>query len=279
VVTVGGQFFVDESGDLIFFNKRGKPVKLGEQGTSRFFLIGTARIDEDLDRVTERFNQLRIDLLNNPFCKHIPSMQETKVEFHAKNDCSIVKNEVFKLLRGLNAAVQVVVRRKEMILEQAIKTYKLTGTKRMINEKELYHNMITRLFRNLPVTSTEERSDEGSPLDTEDCTIVFSERGKTFNDNSLAEALGKARNLGASGQMAQTVIRKMPSKENIGLQIVDYFLWTILQMYEHNNSDYFSLLKDKYKLIMDVDDLRTSELGMHYGEKNEISLDKINVRK
>lgn len=261
----GGQFFVDESGDLIFFNKRGKPVHLGENGTSRFFLIGTARIDEDLGSVAEQFNQLKNDLLNNPFCKHIPSMQETKVEFHAKNDCSIVKNEVFKLLRGLNAEVQVVVRRKEMILDQAMKTYKLTGTKRMINEKELYHNMIIRLFRNLP--------------DSQDCSMVFSERGKTFSDNSLAEALGKARNLGVSGQTAQTIIRKMSSKENIGLQIVDYFLWTILQMYEHDNYDYFGLLKDKYKLIMDVDDLRTSEIGVLYGEKNEISLDKIKMRK
>jgi hypothetical protein len=264
-VAANGQFFVDESGDLIFFNKRGKPVPLGEKGTSRFFLIGTARIDEDLDHVAERFNQLRNDLLNNPFCKHIPSMKETKVEFHAKNDCSIVKNEVFKLLQRLNAEVQVVVRRKEMILEQAIKTYKLTGTRRTISEKELYHNMITRLFRNLP--------------DTVDCAIVFSERGNTFSDNSLAEALSKARKRGTSGQMAQTIIRKMPSRDNIGLQIVDYFLWTVLQMYERDNSDYFSILKDKYKLIMDIDDLRTSELGVNYSEKNKISLDKIKMRK
>lgn len=263
-MSAGGQFFVDESGDLTFFNKRGKPVTLGEQ-TSRFFLIGAARIDEDLNRVAERFNQLRNDLLNNPFCKHIPSMQETKVEFHAKNDSSIVKNEVFKLLQSLDTAVQVVVRRKETILEQAIKTYKLTGTKRTINEKELYHSMITRLFRNLP--------------DREDCTIVFSDRGKTFSDNSLAEALNKARSRGTGEQMAQTTILKMFSRDNIGLQIVDYFLWTVLQLYEHDNADYFNLLKGKYKLIMDVDDLRTSELGVHYGEKNEISLDKIKMRK
>jgi hypothetical protein len=50
-------------------------------------------------------------------------------------------------------------------------------------------------------------------------------------------------------------------------------------MYEYDNSDYFSLLKDKYKMIMDVDDLRIGELGVHYSEKNEISLDKIKMRK
>jgi hypothetical protein len=204
-VVASGQFFVDESGDLIFFNKRGKPVKLGEQGTSRFFLIGTARIDEDLGRVAERFTQLKNDLLNNPFCKHIPSMQETKIEFHAKNDCSIVKNEVFKLLQGLNAEVQVVVRRKETILEQAIKIYKLTGTKRTINEQELYHNMITRLFRNLP--------------DTEDCTIVFSERGKTFSDNSLEAALGKARNRGQAGKWPKRLLKKCRPKRILGFKL------------------------------------------------------------
>ncbi|MFP3041069.1 hypothetical protein LQZ19_04520 [Treponema primitia] len=94
-----------------------------------------------------------------------------------------------------------------------------SGTKRMINEKELYHNMIIRLFRNLP--------------DSQDCSIVFSERGKTFSDNSLVEALGKARNLGVSGQTAQTIIKKMPSNET----------------------------------------------GVLYGEKNEISLEKIKMRK
>jgi hypothetical protein len=251
----GGQFFVDESGDLTFFNKRGKPVQLGEQGTSRFFLIGTAKIDEDLNAVTGRFAALRNELLNNPFCKHIPSMHETKIEFHAKNDNGIVKNEVFKLLKTLDVSVQIVVRRKELILEQAIKTYKMTGTKRTISEKEIYHNMVARLFRNL--------------LDDKDSAIVFSERGKTFSDTSLAEAL----------RQKHTVISKMPSKDNIGLQIIDYFLWSVLQIYEHDNIDYFNLLKDKYRLIIDIDDSRTSEQGTYYNEKNQISLDKIKMRK
>jgi hypothetical protein len=259
------RFFVDESGDLVFFNKRGKPVKLGETGASRFFLIGAVRINGDIDTIIDHFTALRNELMNNPFCKHIPSIRETGIEFHAKNDSSIVKNEVFKLLSEIDASVSVVVRRKELILEQAVKTYKMTGVKHTINEKEIYHNMVSHLFRTLS--------------DDEDCHIIFSERGKTFNDRSLAVALQKARNPKAGIHTASTLIEKKLSKEHIGLQIIDYFLWTIWQIYERDNIEYFDLLWDKYHVIMDIDDTRTSEHGIFYSKNNRISLDKIKMRK
>jgi hypothetical protein len=160
--------------------------------------------------------------------------------------------------------------------------------------------MVTRLFRTLP--------------DDEDCHIIFSERGKTFNDQSLTVALQKARNPKAGISTANlknsiehdsqavqaastphsiqnktegldtkfhavTVIEKKPSRDHIGLQIIDYFLWTIWQIYERDNIDYFSLLRDKYQVIMDIDDTRTSEHGMFYSKNNRISLDKIKKRK
>jgi hypothetical protein len=189
-------------------------------------------------------------------------MKETGVEFHAKNDSGIVKHEVFRLLQNLDVSVQAVVRRKEPILEQAVKTYRMTGAKRTINEKEIYHDMIIRLFRNLP--------------DNRDCRIVFSERGKTFSDQSLAAALRQARRRDSNETAAKTVICKMPSRESAGLQMIDYFLWTILQIYEHNNIDYFNLLRDKYKLIIDMDDTRNGIHGAFYNEKNEITIEKIN---
>jgi hypothetical protein len=257
------QYFVDESGDLAFFNKRGKPLSLGENSASRFFLLGAVRIDDDMATVSDRFESLRRELLVNPFCKHIPSIKETAAEFHAKNDSAIVKNEVFKLLSGLKAEVQVLVRRKELILAQAIKTYKMTGAKRTISEKEIYHSGITRLFRNLP----------DAP-----CSITFSERGKTFTDQTLAEAIKKTRSK-PSAALPETVIRKLSSKADIGLQIVDYFLWAVTQAYEHNDIDYFVLLKDKYRLIIDADDTRISETGTFYNAQNALDLAKIKIEK
>jgi hypothetical protein len=220
-------------------------------------------IDEDMAAVSERFESLRRELLDNPFCKRIPSIKETAVEFHAKNDSAIVKNEVFKLLSGLKAEVQVLVRRKELILEQAIKTHKMTGAKRTISEKEIYHSGITRLFRNL----------SNAP-----CSIVFSERGKTFTNQTLAEAIRNAH--GKQGADApETVIRKLPSKADVGLQIIDYFLWAVAQAYEHDNADYFAILKEKYRLIIDADDNRNGGTGAFYNAQNELDIFKIKMRK
>jgi hypothetical protein len=99
--------------------------------------------------------------------------------------------------------------------------------------------------------------------DDEDCYIIFSERGKAFNDRSLTVALQKARSPKTGISTAATILEKKASRDHIGLQIIDYF----------------SLLSDKYQVIMDIDDIRTSEHGMFYSKNNRISLDKIKMRK
>lgn len=46
-------------------------------------------------------------------------------------------------------------------------------------------------------------------------------------------------------------------------------------MYDKDDDSYFNLLKDDYKLIIDMDDTRNNKYGEYYDNKHPITLDKI----
>lgn len=66
----------------------------------------------------------------------------------------------------------------------------------------------------------------------------------------------------------------MPS-QNPGLQVIDYCLWAVQRLYVKQEDVYFNLIRDKYKLIIDVDDKRNKPYGEYYSSSNSLSLDKI----
>lgn len=257
-------FYVDESGDLTFFVKN-KPARLDGQTCSKTFMIGAVRIKSDIKEVENAFNNLRQTLINDPFVQKIPSSRRLNKMFHAKDDADIVRREVFKLIKTFDFSVLVIVRRKSAILEQVVKLYQTTGVKTRINEKDIYNVLVSRLFKPL--------------LHKNDCKIYFSQRGKTFNDNSLRAAINTAKkNFYISNHIENAhniEIHSSHPEEHIGLQIIDYYLWALNRLYEKNDDSYFNLLKDDYKLIIDVDDTRKHPFGEHYNSSHPISLIKI----
>ena len=67
------KYFVDESGDATIFNSRGH-VLIGEQGCSRYFILGVLDIANPASLLQE-LNELRSSLLADPYFKGVPSMQ------------------------------------------------------------------------------------------------------------------------------------------------------------------------------------------------------------
>lgn len=61
-------FYVDESGDLTFFVKN-KPANFDNATVSKYFMIGMVRIKSDIDEVSQAFDNLRAELLQDPFVK------------------------------------------------------------------------------------------------------------------------------------------------------------------------------------------------------------------
>ncbi|HRF94726.1 MAG TPA: hypothetical protein PLZ51_06025, partial [Aggregatilineales bacterium] len=90
-------YFVDEAGDGVIFNKRGKVI-IGTEGCSRFFMLGLLD-DPKPDVLQKDLNDLRTQILADPWFNKIPSInpqsRKTAFAFHAKDDIPEVRREVF----------------------------------------------------------------------------------------------------------------------------------------------------------------------------------------
>ena len=93
-------YFIDEAGDGTLFDRKGR-VLIGEEGCSKFFMIGLADID-NAPAIKADFDTLRARLTVDPFLKKLrqfnPERKETAVYFHATVDPVEVRWEVYKIL-------------------------------------------------------------------------------------------------------------------------------------------------------------------------------------
>lgn len=111
-------YYVDEAGDPVLFNRKGK-ILVGKEGCSDYFILG--KLDIENPEILEReLTQLRLDLLADPYFKRVPSMQpermKTAIGFHAKDDVPEVRREVYKLLMNHPVQFYAVVRNKSDLL-------------------------------------------------------------------------------------------------------------------------------------------------------------------
>lgn len=259
-------FFVDEAGELTLFGRRGKCL-LGTQGVSWCFMVGLAHVT-DPDILESELKALRRDLLTDRYLQAVPSMlpnaKKTAICFHAKNDCPEVRREVFRVLARHDIKVQVGIRRKNVLMEEA-RTKRSKG--RTWNANTVYDAIVTTLFKN-----SLHRADSN--------IVVFARRGKSSRKKALRNAIQKAqrnfqRDTGRPSDKPTHVISSTPS-ESAGLQAIDYFLWALQRMYERGEDRYFGFLKSHYRLIMDFDDKRTGRsYGRWYSEQDPLSRQKI----
>ncbi|MHC4573692.1 MAG: DUF3800 domain-containing protein [Planctomycetota bacterium] len=258
-------YFVDEAGDPILFNKR-RQIIVGKEGVSRVFMVGVAYLP-DPKLAYNKLEQLRAELLADPYFRNVPSMRpsakKTAVYFHAKDDPPEVRREVFKLLPELGAKVQVAIRRKEYLVKTAQTLYKLG---RKLSPDEVYDDLVKRLFKNLLHKADENR-------------IVFARRGKASRQHGLQNAIGRAkanfeRKTGVCSKSKVVILSAYPS-ESAGLQVIDYHLWALQRMFERGEDRFFRLLAAAFRLVMDLDDTRNRPYGEWYSDSNQLDLKKI----
>ena len=257
--------FIDEAGDLSLFNRR-KQVVLGTEGVSNYFMVGVAHVP-DPDGLTAALDELRAELLRDPFLNRVPSMdplrRKTATSFHAKDDIPEVRHRVFRLLEQLPIKVFAAVRTKLVLVEQARAMYRY-GQK--ISENDIYDDLLARLLQNrLHLADANQ--------------IVLARRGTKDRKRAFAEAVGRAqrnfqRRWGARDFGASDIATLHPS-ESAGLQAIDYFLWALQRMYERQDDRYFRPLASHYSIVMDLDDTRRRRYGEWYTASNVLTLDKI----
>jgi hypothetical protein len=257
-------YFVDEAGDTTIFSRRGK-VLIGEQGCSRYFILGVLDVP-DPESLHQELETLRQLLLADPYFRKVPSMRpegrKTARMFHAKDDVPEIRREVYTLLKKREFRFLAVVRDKQRVLEYVRRRAALDLAYRY-TPNELYDYMVRVLFKNL--LHRDEHYE-----------IYFSKRWKQDRTKALRQALvtAQARYAQQRGITTSSAIAIIPkgSHESGGFQAVDYYLWALQRFYERREDRYLYYLWPHFSLVHDLDDTRQNAYGVYYTQKKPLTL-------
>lgn len=264
-------YFVDEAGDGIIFDRRGKVV-IGTPGCSRFFLLGLLDVPDPLVLGTG-LKELRTRLLADPFFSGVPSMQpeakKTAPAFHAKDDVPEVRWEVFRVLKehaGLRFFAVVTDKRRAL---DYVRQRQAREPSYRYHPNEIYSYLVRRLFR--------DRLHKDASYD-----VCFSKRGKSDRTAALqAELEGARRNLqNRWGIVSNAPIRISAGSpvRSPGLQAADYFLWSVQRLYERGEDRYVRYLCHAFRLVHDIDDTRRARYGEYYTKDRPLTLEVLKGR-
>lgn len=247
-------FFVDESGDTTFYNRKKEWIVGKENGSSKILLMSFIRTTEP-EFLRKKINELKREILNDNYLKEIPSIKKTQIAFHAKDDCQEVRYKVFTLLKELPFTCNTVVARKN---EHVFK--KFEG-----NTQRLYDSLITNLFKDILHLSSNNY-------------IYIATRGSRKRqmplENAIQDSLEYTENkFNTCIDSTQKISSQTPSGE-VCLQIVDYCNWAIQRAFLQNEMRYYNFLKEKYGLIVDLYDYKEGWKNF-YNKKNPFDIKKI----
>lgn len=278
-------YFVDEAGDGVLFDRKGRVI-IGQQGCSLFFMLGVLDVTDPAG-LTDALSRLREVLVKDPYFKGVPSMQpeagKTALAFHATDDLPEVRREVFRVLEQADVRFQAVVKRKEAVLDYVLS--RNAGTRlpghggdrvraatgflaRKLPEyryhpNELYDFTVRRLFK---------------PLLHKDAlyNVCFAKRGNRDRTAALRDALQVAQQRFAEEAgleaAAELQVWPCPSERCACLQAVDYFLWALQRLYEKREERYLVSIWERCSLVVDVDDMREAKYGVYYTKNRPLSL-------
>lgn len=257
-------YFVDEAGDGILFDRKGRVI-ISQEGCSRFFMLGLVDIPNP-QAVAEELTALRLALLADPYFAGIPSFQpeqrKTAFAFHAKDDLAEVRWQVFALLRRHEEiSFFAAIKDKRAVLDYVLQRNAGNASYRY-NPNELYDYLARRLFKNMLHKNDAYR-------------ITFAKRGASDRTRALQQALETARKrfteqhaIVSSAQI--DVVPDIPAN-SIGLQVADYFTWALQRLYERHDDRYLKYVSKSIRLIQDIDDTREARYGEYYTRKKPLT--------
>src|SRR5262245_27064811 len=163
-------FFVDEFGDPIFYDKKGRLI-VGSEGCSLILGIGFIEL-ADPRPARQAILALQQDIVNDSYLHKIPSVaNHTTVAFHASKDVPEVRYLMYRLLKTIEFKAQFVV---------SYNSEKIFRERHNSDENLYYDQMVGRLF-----SSVLHRCKTNK--------ICFSSRGSRDRRLPLEQAIYKAR--------------------------------------------------------------------------------------
>lgn len=264
-------YFVDESGDTVIFGKK-KKLKVGKDNCPRFFILGLLEV-KNPDELNECVEDLRREILSNPRLNQLPGVRredkKTAEKFHAVDDPPIIRRMVIDLINNTNGLRFSCVIRDKLHVYKYIRSRQISNPEYTYQHGELYDYCVRRLFHGKLHT---HKSYE----------IIFAKWKQSERKRELNEALQTARDRYCMKHeiISENVIDLSACypKGVGGLQMVDYYLWALQRVYEKQDDSYFSLMANKYSLIVDINDERKNGYGTYYDKKRPLTLEGVRGR-
>jgi hypothetical protein len=264
-------YFVDESGDGVIFDARGRML-VGTGKVQDYFTVGMVEC-RSLDALTADLDALRAQLLADPYFKGVPSMQpaakKTALFFHAKDDLPEVRREVFKVLERHDFSFYAVVRTMSAVARRVKSVNERDPTYRY-RPTELYDSAVRRLF--------DKKLHTRPAFD-----VIFARRGKARTEalrTHLLKAQEKSRKATGTYANAPIQVRAVPAHQHAGLQVADYCLWALQRLFTKGEDRFLSLIWPKVGLIVDADDTSEKPYGTYHTRKRPpLDAQKIKNRK
>jgi hypothetical protein len=247
-------YFVDESGDATFYDKKGKLI-VGCEGCSPILILGLIRT-QNPSELRKALAELRQSLINDEYYHEIPSFKKTVRSFHAKDDVPEIRKQVYDLLADLDFKAEfVVARKKEGIFKGKHKK----------KENLFYFDLVSKLFenklhknkQNIIYFSKKDNKTRQMHFENaiETARIGFETKWKTQIDNQI------------------NILVQTPTDETC-LQIIDYMNWAVYRAFINSEMRYFKKIEKKVSLLLDIYD-SDKYPASYYTRKNPFHCDKI----
>lgn len=264
-------YFVDETGDGVIFDSKGR-VLVGTGKVPDYFTVGMVEC-WTMDSLTKDLADLRAQLVADPYFKGVPSMQpeakKTALFFHAKDDLPEVRREVFKVIERHDLSFYAVVRTMSAVARRVKERNERDPTYRY-RPTELYDSAVRRLF--------DKKLHTRPAFD-----VVFASRGKARTQalrEHLLKAQAKSQKAAGTYPDAAIHVRAMPAHQHAGLQVADYCLWALQRLFTKGEDRFLSLIWPKVGLIVDADDTSEKPYGTYHTRKRApLDAQKIKSRK
>ena len=247
-------FFVDESGDPVFYDREGNLI-VGQAGCSLILILGFVET-QNPDAIRSAIVRLQQDVVHDAYFQGFPSIRRTAAAFHAKDDLPEVRYLFFKLLATLDFRTQFVVARKiERVFRSSFQA----------RETAFYDRLVSHLFEN-------------ALHHHEHNLIYFAKRGSRPRQAPLSQAIqgGVQRFEQRWGVPVTTTFHvqaQTPSGEPC-LSVIDYMNWAVYRAFTAGEMRYYTAVEDKVSLLVDLYDTKNYP-GNWYNRKNRFDTKKM----
>jgi hypothetical protein len=227
-------YFVDESGDPIFYDNKGNLI-VGNEGCSKILILGFIETQNPI-QMRRSISDIKREILTDDYFHGLPSISKTKQAFHAKDDAPEIRYLFFKLLAELEFRAQFIVARKiERVFRnnfQARSSY-------------FYDHLISKLFENVL-----HRYQENY--------IYFAKRGSRERQIPLYNAIQAGINKfeqkwNTQVQTSFHLQAQTPSGEPC-LSVIDYMNWAVYRAFIRKEMRFYKVVESHVDFLVDLYD-------------------------